>query len=181
MAPEEPAGRSFDPDALLEALDRHGVEYLIVGGVAARAHGASRPTADLDVIPSDTAGNLDRLAAALRSMNARLRVGGMTDDEARQLPVEIDEATLRAFGSSTWMTDEGPLDVLGELRGAGGESRTYGDLVSRSSTQRAGAITVRVIGLDDLIQAKEFAGRQKDVEALPELRALRDRSSGEPT
>jgi hypothetical protein len=40
----------------------------------------------------------------------------MTDDEARQLPIELDAATLRAFGSSTWMTDSGPIDVLRELR-----------------------------------------------------------------
>lgn len=52
-------------------------------------------------------------------------------------------------------------ELAGALRGTGGESRTYGDLVSRSSTQRAGAVTVRVIGLDDLIRAKEFAASQK--------------------
>lgn len=180
MEPDDPGESSFDPDALLEALDRHGVDYLIVGGVAARAHGARRPTSDLDVLPSDTAENLGRLATALRALNARLRVGGMSDEEARQLPVDINEATLRAFGSSTWMTDDGPLDIVGELRDPSGASRTYGDLVSRSSAQRVGAVTVQVVGLDDLIEAKEFAARDKDREALPELRSLRDRGDGGP-
>ena len=46
-------------------------------------------------------------------VDARLRVGGMTDDEARQLPVQLDAGTFRSFGSSTWMTDAGPIDVLG--------------------------------------------------------------------
>lgn len=177
MAPEGTTDTPFDPDALLEALDRHGVEYVIVGGVAARAHGAARPTADLDVVPNETADNLGRLASALRGLNARLRVGGMTDEEARQLPVDINEATLRAFGSSTWMTDEGPLDIVGELRGRRGESRTYGDLVVRASRQQAGSVTVQVVGLDDLIEAKEFAAREKDREALPELRALQERGA----
>lgn len=175
MAPDDTGvpEASFDPDALLESLDRHGVGYLIVGGIAARAHGATRPTADLDVLPSNSQDNLDRRATALRDLNARLRVGGMSDEEARGLPVEISAATLRAFGSSTWMTDVGPLDIVGELRGRQGESRAYNDLVGRASTHQVGAVTVEVAGLDDIIDAKEFAGRDKDAAALPELRALR--------
>lgn len=57
--------------------------------------------------------------------------------------------------------------------GRHGESRTYDDLVGRASTHQVGAVTVEVAGLDDIIDAKEFAGRDKDAAALPELRALR--------
>ena len=103
----------------------------------------------------------------------------MTDEEARQLPVDINEATLRAFGSSTWMTDEGPLDIVGELRGRLGESRSYDDLVVGASRHQAGSVTVQVVGLDDLIEAKEFAAREKDREALPELRALHERGEAD--
>ena len=99
-------------------LDAAGVEYLLVGGLAAHAHGAHRRTMDVDCVPNTTAANLERLALALRHLNARLRVGGMTDDEASRLPVQLDAATLTAFGSSTWMTDAGPLDLLVELRDA---------------------------------------------------------------
>lgn len=98
----------FDPDRILMVLDRHRVEYVLVGGVAARVHGAQRATADIDCVPATSHENFERLAAALVELGARLRVGGMTDEEARQLPLRMDAATLSAFGSSTWTTDAGP-------------------------------------------------------------------------
>lgn len=74
------------------------MEFVVVGGFGAQAHGAHRQTSDIDVVPRSTDDNLTRLAAALAELHARLRVGGMTDDEARKLPVTIDAATLRSFG-----------------------------------------------------------------------------------
>ena len=47
----EPA---FDPKAIVEILDRHRVDYVLVGGYAANMHGAVRPTKDIDVTPSTT-------------------------------------------------------------------------------------------------------------------------------
>ena len=113
----------FDPERILRVFADHGVDCLILGGFGAQAHGAHRQTLDIAVVPRSTDSNLERLASALRDLGARLRVGGLTDDEARALPVTIDTATLRSFVSSTWMTDAGPLDVLGDLPVAGGASR----------------------------------------------------------
>jgi hypothetical protein len=56
----------FDPDVILRVLDEHEVDYILVGGAAARAHGAMRATWDIDCVPSTDAVNLERLAAALR-------------------------------------------------------------------------------------------------------------------
>ena len=123
----------FEPAQALEALDRHGVDYVLVGGLGARAHGASRPTGDIDLVPASDAENLTRLAEALRELNARLRVGGMTDEEARRLPVQLDAETLRSFGSSTWMTDAGPNDVLRDLRDRSGGAVAFDTLVDRSA------------------------------------------------
>lgn len=163
---------SFDPDRILRALDSHGVDVVVVGGVAARAHGASRQTTDIDCVPSRDFENLQRLAAALISLNARLRVAGMSDDEARLLPVRLDAETLAAFGSSTWMTDSGPLDLLVELRDSSGGRHSFDDLTTRSIQITVGGIVVRVAALNDIVESKQFAGRPKDLEALPELRAL---------
>jgi hypothetical protein len=58
---------------MLATLHAHGVEYLLVGGIAARAHGAQRRTADLDCVPNNTTENFWRLAAALRELSPRLR------------------------------------------------------------------------------------------------------------
>lgn len=98
-APAEAVG--FDPARILEVLDAHRVAYLLVGGLGAQAHGATRSTFDIDLVPATTDENWERLAEALRQLGARLRVGGMTDEEARSLPVTVDAATLRGFGSST--------------------------------------------------------------------------------
>ena len=96
----------------------------------------------------------------------------MPDDEARGLPIVIDGATLRGFGSTTWMTDAGPLDVLHELPTAGG-GRGYGELVGRSDDFALSGIVVSVASLDDIIDSKMHANRPKDREALPELHELR--------
>ena len=53
----------FDPDRLLEVFDAHRVEYVLVGGFAARIHGATRRTADLDCVPHTSLAHYDRLAA----------------------------------------------------------------------------------------------------------------------
>lgn len=168
----------FDPDRILSVLDRHDVHYVLVGGVAGRVHGAQRATADIDCVPATTQENLERLALALVELNARLRVGGMTDEEARQLPLHLDAATLAAFGSSTWTTDAGPLDLLVELRDSSGGRHPYADLATRASSVSVGELMISVASLEDIIESKRFAGRPKDLEAVPELQALLDAENG---
>lgn len=172
------AENEFDPQAILHALDRNGVEYILVGGLGARAHGALRPTSDIDCVPDGGTSNLDRLAQALTQLGARLRVGGMTDEEARQLPVQLDATTLRSFGSSTWMTDAGPIDLLRELRDRSGRDVPFDELRIRSVDQEIAGVVVHVAGLEDIIYSKEHADRPKDREALPELRRIRDGTPG---
>jgi hypothetical protein len=161
---------------LIEVLDRHQVEYLIVGGAAAVAYGAERLTEDADCVVSRDRTNLVRLASALRELNARLRVAGMSDAEARRLPVQIDAISLDMAGMSTWMTDAGPFDVLAGLEGSDGRLVPYEELAERATTLRGESVLIRAASLDDIIRAKERADRPKDREALPELRAIRDSS-----
>lgn len=167
-------GVDFSPGLILETLEHHRVEYLLVGGLGAQAHGALRATFDIDVVPATKDENWDLLAVALRELNARLRVGGMTDEEARQLPVSIDAVTLRSFGSSTWMTDAGPIDILHDLPVPNGR-RSYEELATRHVIAEIGGIAVHVAALDDIVASKEHANRDKDRDALPELRSLQDR------
>jgi predicted nucleotidyltransferase len=171
-------GPAHDLGRLIEVLDRHGVEYLMVGGVAAIGYGAKRPTEDADCVVRRERANLDRLADALRELNARLRVGGMTDAEARLLPVQIDGTALDMAGMSTWMTDAGPFDVLAGLEAADGHLVPYEELAQRGTVLQGNGFMIRSAGLEDIIRAKERADRPKDREALPELRAIRDASVG---
>jgi hypothetical protein len=116
MPPDaERQGPALDLQRLIEVLDRHGVEVLVVGGVAALAYGARRPTRDLDCLARLEPENLDRLAAAMRELGARMRVQGLSDEEAKALPVPLDGRWLRDRELSTWRTDAGDFDVLTNL------------------------------------------------------------------
>lgn len=158
-----------DLRALVDVLDRHGVDYLFVGGIAAIANGATRLTHDLDLMPKG-GDNLTRLAAALDELNARLRL--RPGDEP--LPVPDVEVLVRQLAGSTWITDAGPVDVLVAMRSTGGRDVFYEDVVARAITSEAAGVEVIAVGLDDLIAAKEAAGRPKDRDALRELHSIRE-------
>jgi hypothetical protein len=172
------SGPPHDLARLIQVLDRHGVEYLLAGGAAARAYGAERLTEDADCVVRRERANLDRLAKALRELNARLRVGGMSDAEARLLPVQIDVHMLASTDISTWMTDAGGFDVLAGLVAADGHLLPYEELAQRENLIHGAGLTIRTAALEDIITAKEHANRPKDREALPELYALRDARAG---
>jgi hypothetical protein len=138
-------------------------------------HGAERPTGDFDSLPATSKENLDRLASAMRELNARLRIEGMTDEESRALPLPIDAESLARMDISTWRTDAGDLDVLTAIPTREGGRARFEELVARSERVEVDGVVVMVAGLDDIIASKEWADRPKDREALVELRELRDR------
>lgn len=85
-----PEGPPLDVERILETLNRHKVDFLVVGGTAANAYGAIRTTKDFDCMAMRSDDNLARLGDAMKELHARLRVGGLTDAEAQQLPVRLD-------------------------------------------------------------------------------------------
>src|SRR5437773_933457 len=95
-------------------LGQHGIACVIIGGVAAYAHGSSALTHDLDVCYARDAANLERLAHALKTVRARLR------GAPEGLPFLLDAQTLRNGLNFTFQTDIGPIDLLGEVAGVGG-------------------------------------------------------------
>jgi len=169
----------LDRDRIIECLARFRVEYLLVGGIGAQMHGAVRPTGDFDSLPATSKENLDRLAGAMRELNARLRVEGLTDDEARALPLPIDAVSLSRMDISTWRTDAGDLDVLTAIPTSDGGRASYEELVSRAKQVEVGGVAVLVAALPDIIASKEWADRPKDREALVELRELQGRERPE--
>jgi hypothetical protein len=172
MAPTD--GPPLDLGRLIAALNRHKVDYLLCGGAAATAYGATRPSEDADCVIRREGANLDRLGSALRELNARLRVAGLTDEEAKLLPVQVDGRTLADLSVTTWTTDAGPFDVLAGLEAPDGRLVPYEELVQRAAVLQGQGFEIHAAGLDDIIGAKERADRPKDREALPELRAIRD-------
>jgi hypothetical protein len=153
-----------DFERLLTALSSNHVNFVIVGGVAATVHGSARLTTDLDVVYDRNRENLRRLVAALQPLNPYLR------GAPRDLPFRFDEATLHAGLNFTFVTEAGPLDLLGEIAGVGGYAALEGHTVD---VTLFGTI-YRCIDLDTLIKAKRAAGRPKDLEVIAELELLRD-------
>ena len=155
---------------LLRVLLRHGVDFFVVGGVAAQLEGAPILTLDLDVLYDKAPENLDRLLGALRELKARYR------DPARR-HIEPDLVKLETLRLHRLFTELGALDVLGAI----GAGLTYQDLASRTVPYELGEARVRVLELAAVIETKEQANRDKDRAVLPVLRqtlALKTRPDG---
>jgi hypothetical protein len=101
------AADHFDPRRIVEVLDRHDVEYVVVGGYAAQLYGSRRPTSDIDITPSTTQDNLERLSAALRELHAAIRV----DDQPEGLPFNCTGESLRGMHLLNLRTAAGDLDL----------------------------------------------------------------------
>ena len=165
MSHEEPA---FDPARALAVLNAHGVRYVVIGGIAAAAHGSPMLTSDLDVCYARDDSNLRSLANALVALHARLR------GAPEGLPFQLDHLTLRNGDHCTFVTDAGDLDVLATPAGTAG----YDQLASDAPAVDLGeSLRVRIASLDLLIRMKVAVGRPKDLFALETLRAIRDEAT----
>ena len=152
----------FRPRALLAHLTAHGVDFVVVGGIAATLHGSSRDTFDLDICPSMEPDNLDVLGKALVDLEARLR--GVDEDA----PFVPDGRTLHGMQILTLDTTLGALDVL--MRPDG--SPPFGQLRRRARRMDIGRAAVAVASIADLLEMKRAAGRAKDQADVEELEAL---------
>lgn len=139
-----------------------GVEVIVIGGLAAQAHGAARLTQDADFIYRRTPENIARLAAALAPHQPYLR------GAPAGLPFHFDAETIRRGLNFTLTTDLGDLDLLGEMTGGGVYEQVIANTIELSVFGRV----VRVLDLPALIRAKRAVGRPKDLEAIAELEAL---------
>jgi hypothetical protein len=158
------ASAEFDPTPLLELLVRHGVDFVVVGGLAAAARGSARATFDLDIAYAHDDANLNRLAGALREADATLR------GAPANVAFLLDAETLKRGASFTFATRIGPLDLLGDPPGA----PSYRDLREAASAVVFRGLTIYVASLDHMIAMKEAAGRPHDKVVAAELRVISD-------
>jgi len=152
--------------ALFETLSLASVEFILVGGVAAAAHGASRLTQYLDIVYRRTPENIARLVQSLQAHAPYLR------GAPPGLPFAWSERTLREGLNFTLTTDLGDLDLLGEITAGGG----YDDLLPYTITLNLYGIPCRGLNLRRLIEVKRAVGRPKDLEAIAELEAIEEES-----
>ena len=149
---------------LLAVLTDSGVEFIVIGGFAATAHGSAHVTVDLDVVYRRTSENLDRLAIALQPLAPYLR------GAPPGLPFAFDRETIQRGLNFTLTTTAGDLDAIGEATGGG----TYEALRPHSETRTLFGLDVLFVDLPTLIRLKRAAGRPKDLERIAELEAIAD-------
>ena len=159
----------LQPQELLETLARHHVAYVLIGGLAATLHGSSALTNDADICPDPSPENCERLAAALREMDARIRTAAEPDG----VPLAADEDFLRRMQLVNLTTRFGDFDIAFQPAGSDG----YKDLAQRAMDVAIDGTVVRVASLADIIRSKEAANRPKDRATLPILYALQDEIS----
>jgi hypothetical protein len=159
----------LDPERIFAVLDAHRVEYVVVGGIAVQAHGHLRMTNDIDMIPSPTPANLERLAAALVELQARVLNPGA---EHLQIdPSMLPRATLWQFA-----TRYGDIDLLHDAPGAA----PFQNLRERALVVALGDHAIPVASRNDLINMKRVSGRPVDIADIaaltePEHRRADDR------
>jgi hypothetical protein len=152
----------FDPKPMLRVLQKHEVAFIVVGVVAALAQGSPIPTRDLDVTPSPAADNYDRVASALRDLDAKLRL-----PDGRGLTFPIEARYLAGNTAWTLITRFGVLDLVYQPAG----TRGYDDLRRQAVEVDLGTgKPLLVASLLDVIRMKEASNRLKDRAQLPALR-----------
>jgi hypothetical protein len=152
----------MQPEAIFRSLASEGVEYVLVGGLAATAHGASIVTVDTDICYRQTLENCERLARALAAVGAEIY-------PPRAVEIPITGELLLTHRIVHLRTRAGRLDVMATIPGLG----SYADFVAEAVTISIGDLPVPLLSLDQLIQAKSALDQPKDREHLDQLLAIR--------
>jgi hypothetical protein len=156
----------LNPVRIFEALQRHEVEYLTIGGVAVNAHGHVRNTRDVDILIEWNEENMERLAAALVDLDAKL-----FGVDADLLDVDPRDPDLLNGGNFTLRTAAGGLDLFDPDEIPGG--RPYDEMRTRAVEAVVEGVSIRAVGFDDLIRLKREAGRDRDLEDVATLLAAK--------
>lgn len=156
-----------DFNALLRLLTENQVEFIIVGGAAATAHGSARLTLDLDIVYKRSSENIARIVNALRPIKPYLR------GAPPGLPFDWSVETIAKGLNFTLITTLGALDLLGEIVGGGGYDQLFPEIIE---VEIAG-VNCLCLNLERLIKVKRAAGRPKDLETVAELQQILDETS----
>ncbi len=166
--PAEPV-EALDADAILRTLVDHGVDFVVIGGLAVAAHGYVRATKDVDIVPEPGPANLDHLYRALSALGARpLELEDFRPDE---LPVPFGPDALASGGNWALATSHGRIDVMQWVTGI----ESYDALAAGALLVELSDVgRVRFAGYHELVAMKRAAGRpddRRDLERLRETRA----------
>jgi len=156
MASKKLNPQAPDLSALIEGLSEAGIEYIIVGGLAAVAQGAPVTTFDLDIVHRQTEENIRKLLTFLKSIGARLR---RPDDKI----IEPRAEDLKARGHLLLKTKYGPLDVLAFIE----KGQGFEELFPKSSEIDFQGYKVLVLNLETILELKRDSKDPRDRQRLP--------------
>ena len=154
-----------DNKILLSRLNAQDVDFVVIGGVCAILHGVSIVTFDLDICCRLSAENFRRIETAVRDLHPFHRL------TANKLPLELTDEMASSLKNLYIQTDLGKLDCLGEVSGVG----RYEEVLRRSIVRHTSLGDVRILDIDALIAAKQAIGRDRDIAAVLQLRAIKER------
>ncbi|MBI4815644.1 MAG: hypothetical protein HY791_05280 [Deltaproteobacteria bacterium] len=140
----------FDPAKMIRVLESHGVEFVVIGGLAAAIQGAPLVTADLDIVYATGPANLVRLVSALRELRAVYR-----HQFGRRLEPTVEGlGSTQGGGHHLFETSSGDLDVLRTAAG-----RTFEDLRPHAVRVDMKSANALILELEKVIELKTAADR----------------------
>ena len=148
---------------------KHNVDFVVVGGYAAGAYGSPVLTQVFEICCDFSPENLMRLQRALEGNNP---VHRMT---TKRLPLVLKPEKCKGLKNLYLGTDAGQLDCLGSVLGVG----SFDAVKQRSIVIEIDGVECRLIDLDALIKAKVAMGRPRDLAAVLELEAIKEKFKGE--
>lgn len=151
---------------LMRRLVAAEVEFVLVGGFAAVAHGVTLVTRDVDICWRFNELNLMRIQKALADLNPVHR-------SRPELPLALTPQQCASLKNLYLKTDLGVVDCLGEVLGVGG----FEEVSQHSVEIRLPFGTCRVLDLDTLIRAKEAMNRDHDRITVRQLLQIKKRTT----
>jgi|GEM_PF-934025 len=167
---------AIDLPRLLSTLERHGVDYVIVGGIAALLQGASRPTADVDLLIDSSADNILRFLGVCKELRIRNRTGNEKLDSSLAKRAAERDWYVSDVQDIFWsaQSDAGPIDVLPTMAMSQGRA-SYESVVENADEvliTTDPSLRVKVASVEQLIESKQTVGRKKDLVVVEELQQL---------
>jgi hypothetical protein len=150
--------------ALLVRLKSSGLEFVVIGGVCVVYHGAPLATFDLDICCPFGEQNVLRIESAVKDLNPIHRL------TANKLPLEMTRSAFGDLKNLYLDTDLGKLDCLSEVKGVG----NFEEVRKQSVLAQFAYGEFRFLNLDALIIAKKAVGRERDLDAVRRLTAIKE-------
>lgn len=141
-----------DFSEFIELLNKHQIEYLLVGGYALGIHGHPRYTGDLDIWIKPESANADKVLAALQDFGfAELGL-------SRQDLIKVGNVIQLGYPPLR-------IDLITKPDGV-----EFEDSYKNRLQLEHDGLTLHVISLDDFKRNKAASGRPKDIADLESLK-----------